>query len=120
MSVVYQDAFAPGIDGVCSIEVSLLTTLLNERCDATGDPCLGSHNACLLRCFAVQWPECGISYVKSYPHGSIVQALEYQMQQGMAEGGQQQVFLMPRSAAHTYGPPLQSACCLLRLLAGEQ
>ena len=45
-----------------------------------------------------------------------MQALEYQMQQGMAEGAKQQVFLMPRSAAHSYGPPLQSACCLLRLL----
>ncbi len=48
--------------------------------------------------------------------GVVLQALEYQMQQGMAEGAKQQVFLMPRSAAHTYGPPLQSACCLLRLL----
>ena len=52
--------------------------------------------------------------------GGMLQALEYQMQQGIAEGGQQQVFLMPRSAAHTYGPPLQSACCMLRLLASEQ
>ena len=49
-----------------------------------------------------------------------VQALEYQMQQGMAEGGKQPVFIMPRTAAHTYGPPLQSACCLIRLLASEQ
>ena len=48
------------------------------------------------------------------------QALEYQMQQGMAEGGKQPVFIMPRTAAHTYGPPLQSACCLIRLLASEQ
>ncbi|CAK0734996.1 hypothetical protein CVIRNUC_000513 [Coccomyxa viridis] len=47
-------------------------------------------------------------------------ALEYQMQQGMAEGGKQPVFIMPRTAAHTYGPPLQSACCLIRLLASEQ
>lgn len=46
----------------------------------------------------------------------MLQALEYQMQQGMAEGGQQQAFLMPRSALHTYGPPLQSTCSLLRLL----
>ena len=49
----------------------------------------------------------------------MLQALEYQMQQGMAEGRQQAVFLMPRSAAHTYGPPLQSTCCLLRLLSNE-
>ena len=48
-----------------------------------------------------------------------MQALEYQMQQGMAEGGQQPVFIMPRSAQHTYEPPLQSACCLIRLLATE-
>ena len=49
----------------------------------------------------------------------VLQALEYQMQQGMAEGRQQAVFLMPRSAAHTYGPPLQSTCCLLRLLSKD-
>ena len=42
------------------------------------------------------------------------------MQQGMAEGGKQPVFIMPCTAVHTYGPPLQSACCLIRLLAGEQ
>jgi hypothetical protein len=47
----------------------------------------------------------------------MLQALEYQMQQGMAEGRQQAVFLMPRSAVHRYGPPLQSTCCLLRLLS---
>ena len=42
------------------------------------------------------------------------------MQQGMAEGGKQPLFIMPRTTAHTYGPPLQSACCLIRLLSSEQ
>lgn len=44
------------------------------------------------------------------------QALEYQMQQGMAEGMQQPLFLMPETAQHSYGPPLQGNACNVRLL----
>lgn len=44
------------------------------------------------------------------------QALEYQMQQGMAEGMQQPLFLMPETAQHSYGPPLQGNACTVRLL----
>ncbi|KAK9916719.1 hypothetical protein WJX75_006211 [Coccomyxa subellipsoidea] len=43
-------------------------------------------------------------------------ALEYQMQQGMAEAMQQPLFLMPQTAQHSYGPPLQGnavSICLL-------
>lgn len=38
------------------------------------------------------------------------------MQQGMAEGMQQPLFLMPQTAQHSYGPPLQGnavSICLL-------
>lgn len=44
------------------------------------------------------------------------QALEYQMQQGMAEGAAQALYLVPRSALHSYGPRLAGGACMLRLL----
>ncbi|EIE26704.1 hypothetical protein COCSUDRAFT_11853 [Coccomyxa subellipsoidea C-169] len=44
-------------------------------------------------------------------------ALEYQMQQGMAEGMQQPLFLMPQTALHSYGPPLQGTACTVCLLS---
>ncbi len=44
------------------------------------------------------------------------QALEYQMQQGMAEGAAQALYLVPRSALHSYGPRLAGGACTLRLL----
>ncbi len=48
-----------------------------------------------------------------------MQALEYQMQQGMAEGVRQSWYLVPKSAQHCYGPPMQAECCALRLLQPE-
>ena len=45
-----------------------------------------------------------------------MQALEYQMQQGMAEGAAQPMYLVPRSALHAYGPLLAGGPCSLRLL----
>ena len=44
------------------------------------------------------------------------QALEYQMQQGMTEGACQELFLMPLSAQHEYGPALHANVCIIRLL----
>lgn len=38
------------------------------------------------------------------------------MQQGMAEGTQQAMYLMPQSAQHSYGPLLVGAACSVRLL----
>ena len=45
-----------------------------------------------------------------------MQALEYQMQQGLADGARQDVFLMPQAAQHEYGPPLHANVCIVRLL----
>lgn len=45
-----------------------------------------------------------------------MQALEYQMQQGMAEGMQQPLYLMPRTALHSYGTPLKANVALVSLL----
>jgi hypothetical protein len=39
------------------------------------------------------------------------------MQQGMAEGMQQPLFLMPQTALHSYGPPLRGDAVLVRLLS---
>jgi hypothetical protein len=39
------------------------------------------------------------------------------MQQGMAEGMQQSLFLMPQTALHSYGPPLKADVALVRLLS---
>ena len=44
------------------------------------------------------------------------QALEYQMQQGLADGARQDVFLMPRGVQHEYGPPLHANVCIVQLL----
>lgn len=44
-------------------------------------------------------------------------ALEYQMQQGVAEGVRANVFLMPLSAQHKYGPELKASVCVLKLLS---
>ena len=44
------------------------------------------------------------------------QALEYQMQQGVAEGVRAGVYLMPLSAQHDYGPELKAGTCMLKLL----
>jgi hypothetical protein len=48
------------------------------------------------------------------PHAA--QALEYQMQQGIAEGTRQDAVLMPLSARHQHGPELHANVCVLRLL----
>ena len=47
---------------------------------------------------------------------SGMQALEYQVQQGMAEGIQQDVFLVPMGAQHEYGKELHASTCVLKLL----
>ncbi|GAB4814846.1 hypothetical protein N2152v2_001892 [Parachlorella kessleri] len=43
-------------------------------------------------------------------------ALEYQMQQGIAEGTRTDAFLMPLTARHKHGPELHANVCVLRLL----
>eukprot|EP00884_Botryococcus_braunii_P009390 jgi/Botrbrau1/18452/Bobra.0072s0035.1 len=45
-------------------------------------------------------------------------ALEYQVQQGLADGARQPIFLMPLTAQHEYGQPLQASACVIRLLLG--
>ena len=45
-----------------------------------------------------------------------MQALEYQMQQGIAEGTRVDAFLAPASARHSYGPELHAEACVVRLL----
>jgi len=45
-----------------------------------------------------------------------VQALEYQMQQGVAEAARQDLYLMPLGAQHEYGAELHSNVCVLKLL----
>ena len=54
--------------------------------------------------------------IKYRPIRLAAQALEYQMQQGMAEGTAQALYLVPRSALHSYGPRLAGGACTLRLL----
>lgn len=39
------------------------------------------------------------------------------MQQGVAEGVRANVFLMPLSAQHEYGPELKASVCVLKLLS---
>ena len=45
-----------------------------------------------------------------------MQALEYQMQQGVAEAARQDLYLVPLAAQHEYGPELHSNVCVLKLL----
>ena len=47
---------------------------------------------------------------------ACVQALEYQMQQGVAEGVRAGIYLMPLGAQHEYGPELKAGVCMLKLL----
>lgn len=44
------------------------------------------------------------------------QALEYQMQQGVADAARQDLYLMPLAAQHEYGAELHSNFCVLKLL----
>lgn len=44
------------------------------------------------------------------------QALEYQMQQGVAEAARHDLYIAPLSAQHEYGPELHSNVCVLKLL----
>ena len=46
-----------------------------------------------------------------------MQALEYQVQQGMAEGIRQDIFLVPLGAQHEYGHELHASTCVIKLLA---
>ena len=52
----------------------------------------------------------------SHAHVRDVQALEYQMQQGIADGTRHDYFLMPASAQHEYGAELHTECCVIKLL----
>ena len=45
-----------------------------------------------------------------------LQALEYQMQQGVADAARQDLYLMPFAAQHEYGAELHSNVCVLKLL----
>ncbi len=54
---------------------------------------------------------CQIHYV------FLMQALEYQVQQGMAEGIRQDIFLVPLGAQHEYGHELHASTCVIKLLA---
>jgi hypothetical protein len=47
---------------------------------------------------------------------TFLQALEYQMQQGLVDGARQNVFLMPLTAQHEFGEALQADACIIRLL----
>ena len=47
---------------------------------------------------------------------ACLQALEYQMQQGVADAARQDLYLMPLAAQHEYGPELHSTVCVLKLL----
>ena len=47
---------------------------------------------------------------------TMMQALEYQMQQGLADTARQDLYIMPMSAQHRYEPPLHATTCILRLL----
>lgn len=44
------------------------------------------------------------------------QALEYQMQQGVAEAARHDLYLAPLGSQHQYGPELHSNVCVLKLL----
>ena len=48
---------------------------------------------------------------------AALQALEYQMQQGIADGTRHDFYLVPASAQHEYGAELHSECCAIKLLA---
>ena len=45
-----------------------------------------------------------------------MQALEYQMQQGLADTARQDLYIMPMTAKHKYQPPLHATTCIIRLL----
>ena len=60
---------------------------------------------------------CATLQARDTPQAEIfMQALEYQMQQGIAEAARQDVCLMPLGAQHEYGPELHSNVCVLKLL----
>jgi hypothetical protein len=46
----------------------------------------------------------------------VVQALEYQVQQGMAGADKQSLYLMPLTPRHVHGPELHATSCVLRLI----
>jgi hypothetical protein len=54
--------------------------------------------------------------VASVNTNGVMQALEYQMQQGVAEAARQDLYLMPLGAQHEYGAELHSNVCVLKLL----
>ena len=45
-----------------------------------------------------------------------LQALEFQMQQGLAGSHRDDVYLVARGAQHMYGPPMQARGCVIQLL----
>lgn len=54
--------------------------------------------------------------VASVNTNGVMQALEYQMQQGVAEAARQDLYLMPLGAQHKYSADLHSNVCVLKLL----
>ena len=46
----------------------------------------------------------------------LLQALEYQMQQGIADAARTEAFLMPLSVRHAHGAELHADAAVLRLL----
>ena len=46
-----------------------------------------------------------------------LQALEYQMQQGLAGAARDNVYIMPLGAQHSYGPRYQANACCVKLLS---
>ena len=47
---------------------------------------------------------------------TMMQALEYQMQQGLADTARQDLYIMPMGAQHKFELPLHATTCILRLL----
>ena len=47
---------------------------------------------------------------------NLPQALEYQMQQGLADGARQDLYIVPLAAQDKFGPPLHATTCILKLL----
>jgi hypothetical protein len=45
-----------------------------------------------------------------------MQALEYQMQQGLADAARQDLYVVPLAAQHEFGAALHATTCILKLL----
>jgi len=47
----------------------------------------------------------------------LLQALEYQMQQGLSGAARDSLYLMPKGLQHVYGPCYQANACTVELLS---